>query len=71
MQALADVFGPMMEKRSPPELIAEVIYGAATDGTDQLRYVAGADAVHILAARRAADDATFFAGIEAQFRPGA
>ena len=29
---------------SSPEQIAEVLYEAATDGKDQLRYVAGADA---------------------------
>jgi hypothetical protein len=30
---------------SEPEQIAQVIYEAATDGKDQLRYVAGADAI--------------------------
>src|SRR6266849_7886250 len=33
-----------MEAYSTPEQIAEVVYEAATDGKDQLRYVAGADA---------------------------
>ena len=33
-----------METYSTPEQIAEVVYEAATDGKDQLRYVAGADA---------------------------
>jgi NAD(P)-dependent dehydrogenase (short-subunit alcohol dehydrogenase family) len=66
-----DAFGPMLAHGSPPELIAEVIYAAATDGTDQLRYEAGADAVQILAGRRMADDASFFAGMKAQFGLGA
>ncbi len=46
---------------SPPELVAQVIFDAATDGTDQLRYVADADAEDIIARRKAADDATFLA----------
>ena len=33
-----------METYSTPEQIAEVVYEAATDGLDRLRYVAGADA---------------------------
>ncbi|MFJ9371302.1 SDR family oxidoreductase [Nocardia sp. NPDC101769] len=33
-----------MQQYSEPEQIAEVVYQAATDGTDQLRYLAGADA---------------------------
>ena len=33
-----------METYSSPEQIAEVVYEAATDGKDQLRYIAGADA---------------------------
>ena len=36
---------------SPPEMVAGVIYQAATDGTGQLRYVAGDDAKFILDAR--------------------
>jgi NAD(P)-dependent dehydrogenase (short-subunit alcohol dehydrogenase family) len=66
VQTVLDVLGPMMANGSTPELIAEVIYAAVTDGTDQLRYEAGADAVQLLAARRAADDPAFFAGLKAQ-----
>lgn len=33
-----------MQQYSAPEHIAEVVYRAATDGTSQLRYLAGADA---------------------------
>jgi len=67
VQSLFSVLGPIMERASQPEQIAEVIYAAATDGTDQLRYEAGADAVQMLASRRAVDDATFFAGMKRQF----
>jgi NAD(P)-dependent dehydrogenase (short-subunit alcohol dehydrogenase family) len=52
---------------SEPEQIAEIVYDAVTDGTATLRYVAGADAVELLAARRKADDDTFLAGMRAQF----
>jgi NAD(P)-dependent dehydrogenase (short-subunit alcohol dehydrogenase family) len=34
----------MMENASTPEQIAQVVYEAATDGKDQVRYVAGVDA---------------------------
>jgi hypothetical protein len=48
-------------------VVAEVIYQAATDGTDQLRYRAGQDAEEILTNRKVADDETFLAGLKAQF----
>ncbi len=51
----------------PPSLAAEVIYGAVTDGTNQLRYSAGEDAKVILANRAAADDATYIQGVRDQF----
>jgi NAD(P)-dependent dehydrogenase (short-subunit alcohol dehydrogenase family) len=70
VQALLAALGPMAENASAPELIAEVIFAAATDETAQLRYEAGEDAVHLLAARRATDDATFLGGIRAQFGLG-
>ncbi|MFD4636171.1 SDR family oxidoreductase [Lentzea sp. NPDC058436] len=64
-----DVLGPLVAAGSAPELAAEVVYTAATDGTSRLRYEAGPDAVQFLEARRSSDDATFFAGVEAQFSP--
>ena len=51
---------------SEPQVVADVIWEAVTDGTDTLRYRAGADAVALLDQRKAVDDATFFAGIRAQ-----
>jgi NAD(P)-dependent dehydrogenase (short-subunit alcohol dehydrogenase family) len=39
--------------------VAAVIYGAATDDTDRLRYECGDDAVATLAARQSMDDADF------------
>ncbi len=59
--------GPMQENSSEPIVVAEVIYQAATDGTNKLRYRAGQDAEEILTNRKLADDETFLAGIKAQF----
>ena len=39
--------------------VAEVVYRAATDGSDQLRYPVGQDAVQLLQLRQQADDLTF------------
>ena len=50
-----------------PEIVAEVVYQAATDGTDQLRYAAGPYAAGLIANRAAVDDDTFFAAIRQQF----
>lgn len=71
VQGVLGVLGPLVANGSPPELIAEIIYAATTDGTDRLRYEAGADAVQFMAGRRAADDATFFASMKTQFGLGA
>ena len=65
-------YGPFVEKvmvgmqkagsqHSEPILVAETIWRAATDGTDQLRYIAGADAEQIIAARKAMDDPEYLA----------
>ncbi|MEG3162437.1 SDR family oxidoreductase [Sphingomonas sp. LB2R24] len=67
VQSVMAGFGPFMEGGSSAEQIADVIYAATTDGSDQLRYAAGDDAHRIFAARRAASDKEFFAGIQAQF----
>lgn len=56
----------MFTNASPANVVAGVIYQAATDGTDQLRYAAGEDAKMILANRKQADDASFTAGMRAQ-----
>ena len=45
---------------SPPALVAEVIYNAVTDGTNQLRYRAGDDANFLLDNRKKMTDAEFF-----------
>ena len=40
-----------MATYSSPEQVAQVVYEAATDGKDQRRYVAGADAKSVYAMR--------------------
>lgn len=67
VQALLSALGPMAESASSAESVAHVIYQAATDGADRLRYEAGADAQQLLAARRTTDDAGFLGHMRAQF----
>jgi NAD(P)-dependent dehydrogenase (short-subunit alcohol dehydrogenase family) len=52
---------------STSEAIAEVVLEAVTDGTDRLRYTAGADAKGIYASRLAQGDEAFRKGIGAAF----
>lgn len=52
---------------SEPSLVAEAIYRAATDGRDQLRYVAGVDAEQLIAVRKQMDDPDYLAMIKSQF----
>ena len=54
------------ETMSTPELIADVIYTAATDEKDQLRYRAGADAEQLLSARKQMDDTAFIGMMKGQ-----
>jgi NAD(P)-dependent dehydrogenase (short-subunit alcohol dehydrogenase family) len=56
-----------METYSSPEQIAEVVYEAATDGKDQLRYVAGNDAKATYAARLQLGDESFRKAMAQQF----
>lgn len=57
----------LFETASPASVIADVIYEAATDGTNQLRYAAGEDAKAIIAQREQSDDASYIEGMKAQF----
>lgn len=52
-------FGSAQQSASTASTVAEVIYQAATDNLEQLRYVAGLDAEAILNKRRNEDDKTF------------
>ena len=65
MNAITDP--KQMATYSAPEEIAEVVYEAATDGKDQLRYVAGADAKATYATRLQIGDEAFRKAIAQQF----
>ena len=56
-----------MATYSTPEQIAEVVYEAATDGKDQLRYVAGEDAKAMYAMRLQMGDEAFRKMMNQQF----
>ncbi len=63
-EAMGRVFGKLASDPSAPETVAEVIWEAANDTGDRLRYRAGADAVELLDSRKAEDDATFIGKIK-------
>lgn len=52
---------------SEPILVAQTIFKAATDGTNQLRYIAGPDAEQIIAARKQMDDPEYLQLIKGQY----
>jgi NAD(P)-dependent dehydrogenase (short-subunit alcohol dehydrogenase family) len=56
-----------LDTDSTPEQIADVVYEAATDGKDQLRYVAGADAKATYAMRLQLGDERFRKAMVQQF----
>ncbi|RAJ00435.1 NADP-dependent 3-hydroxy acid dehydrogenase YdfG [Chitinophaga skermanii] len=67
IQDMMSKFGSMMDHASTPAQIAEVVYEAATDGKQKLRYIAGEDAKATYAKRVAQGDEAFIADIQAQF----
>ena len=67
VHALMTALPTMAENASPPCVVAKVIFEAATDGKNQLRYTAGEDAKMLIANRNQYDDTTFIGGIKAQF----
>ncbi|MEM9630512.1 MAG: SDR family oxidoreductase [Pseudomonadota bacterium] len=66
IQKLFAVFGEAANGGSEPSVVADIIWQAVTDGTNQLRYRAGADAEENLDNRKKLDDATFIGGLKAQ-----
>ena len=64
---LWEVAGSMRADGAEAVVAAEVIFTAATDGTDQLRYTVGEDARRLASQRGSQDDATFFAGMRRLF----
>lgn len=67
VQGLIAAVEPMMANGADPVVVADVIYTAATDDSDRLRYPAGSDAQRILDKRRSQDDETFTAEMLANF----
>ena len=65
--ALMNALPAMAQNASPARIVADVIFEAATDGKNQLRYTAGEDAKMLIANRQQYDDATFIGGIKSQF----
>lgn len=67
VNALMTALPTMAENASPASVVAKVIFEAATDGKNQLRYTAGEDAKILIENRKQYDDATFIGGIKSQF----
>tara|TARA_R110002126_G_scaffold137272_3_gene281757 strand:- start:479 stop:1291 length:813 start_codon:yes stop_codon:yes gene_type:complete len=58
--------GSFAANPSEPQVVADVIWQAVTDGTSTLRYRAGADAVALLNERKSQDDETFIGNMKKQ-----
>jgi len=67
VKSVMEAFGPLLAEGSQPEQVAAVVHAAATDPSDRLRYVAGADAEQMLALRSSTPDEQFLTGIRDQF----
>ncbi len=61
---LMQAIQPMLENGSDPIVVAKVIYEAATDGTDTIRYTAGEDAKQLVGLRKQLDDKEFIENIK-------
>ena len=66
-QRLQEGIPAFFEHASPARVVADVVYEAVTDGTDQLRYTAGDDARETVNNRKQLDDKTFTEAIKSQF----
>jgi NAD(P)-dependent dehydrogenase (short-subunit alcohol dehydrogenase family) len=67
VQTMMAGVGDIMEHASSPEQIAAVVYEAATDGRNKLRYQAGEDAKALYAQRLEMGDEAFRAMFKKQF----
>lgn len=66
IRKLFAAFGDAVNAGSEASVVSDVIWTAVTDGTDTLRYRAGADAEELLDNRKKFDDAAFIGGLKAQ-----
>lgn len=60
--------GSFAANPSEPQVVADVIWQAVTDGTSTLRYRAGADAIALLNERKSQDDETFIGNMKKQMK---
>lgn len=70
MDALNQAIAHLQENRqtaSPPSAVAEVIYRAATDDTDKIRYPAGDNATDFFSRRHGKTDEEYIAATRQQF----
>ncbi len=67
MNNLQNLLTNLGESSIPPRVVAEVIYTAATDNTDRLRYPATPDAIAILEKREKENDNIFISDMKKQF----
>ncbi|WP_196893039.1 SDR family oxidoreductase [Aureivirga marina] len=66
-QKILTAFGNMGTISSEAELVAETIYNAAIDKSDQIRFVVGKDAEQLVEARKQMDDSTYLTMMKSQF----
>ncbi|MEM9417746.1 MAG: SDR family oxidoreductase [Planctomycetota bacterium] len=64
VQKMLSNFEPIMETASPASDCAAVIYGAITDGTPRMRYLAAGGAEDFMAIREGAEDTEFFTRVK-------
>lgn len=69
-EAMNRLFGKLASNPSAPETVAKVIWDAANETSDRLRFRAGPDAESLLDTRKSQDDATFIGGIKQLMAPG-
>jgi hypothetical protein len=71
VEATRQIFADLRASRAgaTSEEVAEVIFTAATDGTDRLRYVATADIKPLVAARRETSEAEYIGFMRDRFMP--
>ena len=70
IEKIMNVFNTMMDPQnmSTSESVAEVVYEAATENSDQMRYLAGPDAEQWISARAQMDDVQFRNMIKSQMQ---
>lgn len=66
MSATKSVMANIGTRMATPDRIASAIYGAVTDGTRRLRYLAGDDVKHFVDARRRLSDEEYENYVRAQ-----